>query len=57
MLADGSALATEDRIGRDPLPTLLNRVNCVGTESSISLCPVDDRVCLSPGAGVICPLS
>ena len=41
----------------DSPPTLLNRVNCVGTESNITECPVDNRRCVLPGAGVVCPIS
>ena len=53
--SDRSSLATKSRLGREPPPTLLNKVNCVGTEDTISECPVSSSQCLAPGAGVICP--
>ena len=56
MIAGGSALATSSRLGRDPLPTLLNEVNCIGTENTISECPQSSSHCLLSGAGVICPV-
>ena len=50
-------MAIDTKIGQDPLQTFLIKVECVGTEESISLCPQDNkRVCLDPGAGVICPI-
>ena len=49
-----SAVATDTSIGR-PTPTVLTKVDCVGSEESISQCPQDNsHVCLNPGAGVIC---
>ena len=54
----GSAVATErTRLGRDPPPTVLKQLNCVGTETNIAQCTEIDRECLLlPGTGVICPL-
>ena len=54
---DGRAQAIDVTLGRDRPPLLLNRVNCVGTESNISQCPVDNNhICINDGGGVICPL-
>ena len=52
--ADGYAVATRSRLGRDPPPTLLNEVNCIGTENTISECPESSSLCVRLGAGVIC---
>ena len=56
--AGGSVVAIDTRVGRDPPPTFVNnRVDCVGTEESISQCPQDNNdECLNTGAGVICPV-
>ena len=53
--ADGYAVATCSRLGREAPPTLLYEVNCDGTENTISECPESIRQCVTPGAGVICP--
>ena len=54
--ADETALATSSSIGLNPPPTLLVRVDCVGTEINISQCPQDiGGTCIKPGAGLICP--
>ena len=54
---DGYALATRSRVGRDSPPILLNEVNCVGTENTISECPKSSSPCfLSGAAGAICPV-
>ena len=53
---DGNAVAIErTNLGQDPPPTVLNSVDCDGTETNIAQCPESSR-CLSPGAGVICPV-
>ena len=49
-------MAIDTRVGSDPPPTVLSEVECVGTEESISQCPHDNNhVCITRGAGVICP--
>ena len=48
IIAGEYALATRSR------PTLLNEVNCIGTENTISDCPESSGQCLIPGAGIIC---
>ena len=54
---DLNAVAIYTRVGIDPLPTFLQRVDCIGSEESISQCPQDNSgECLNTGAGVICPL-
>ena len=53
---DGSAQATRSKIGRDPPPTLLNKLECVGTETNLTQCPEDKGQCITPGAGIICPV-
>ena len=55
-LADGSVVATDRSIGRNPPPVHLQEVNCIGTEGDINECPGDDaHICLNLAAGVICP--
>ena len=54
--ADGYALATDGKLGRNPPPLLLNQVNCIGTENTIAECPKSSRQCRLSGAGVICPV-
>ena len=55
-LADGSVVATDESVGRDPPPAHLREVNCIGTEGDINECPQDDtHTCLNLGGGVICP--
>ena len=50
-------VATDTRVGQDPLPTFLTKVDCVGSEETISQCPQDNNhACLNTGAGVICPI-
>ena len=56
MRADGYALATRSRLGRDPPPTLLNKVDCAGTESNIAQCTESPNQCIELAAGVICPV-
>ena len=53
---DGSAQATRSKIGRNPPPTLLNKLECVGTETNLAQCPEDKGQCIIPGAGIICPV-
>ena len=49
-------VAIDTRVERDPPPTVINKVDCVGTEEVISHCPQDNsHMCLNPSAGVICP--
>ena len=40
-----------------PIRTPLGRIDCEGTESSISQCSHDSSYqCIKPGAGIICPV-
>ena len=56
-LTEGSAVATDrTNLGRDPPPTVLNSVDCDGTETNIGQCTESSHQCLFPGAGVICPV-
>ena len=53
--ADRSVAITDRDIGRFTLIALTG-VDCIGTENNINKCPkASHRVCLNPGAGVICP--
>ncbi len=53
----GSVVVIDTRVLPGAPPTVLNEVNCVGTEESISQCPQDNsRECYNLGAGVICPI-
>ena len=51
-------MAIDTRVGRDGPPAVfIKKVDCIGTEKSISQCPRDNSgVCLNTGAGVICPM-
>ena len=55
--AGEGVVAIDTSIGRSPPPIFLVKVDCAGSEESITECPQDNnRVCLDPGAGVVCPL-
>ena len=41
----GSVVATDTRVGRNPPSTFLAKVDCVGSEESISQCPQDNNQC------------
>ena len=53
---DGAVNITRVRIPRKFLVNL-NQVNCKGTEETLGSCPHDDKICLSPGAAVQCPVT
>ena len=54
---DGTAVAKSSSIsGNSMTSTYLGRIDCTGTENTISECAQRSSICIKPGAGVICPV-
>ena len=57
--ADGNAVArtSSSFSGQTTIRILIGKLDCEGTENSISQCSHDNNNdCIKPGAGIICPV-